>query len=346
MPDEPSVLEPIAVDSEEEAWAVLEETLRAGLDLPASGSPIRLEGWPKLVIYVPDAENYTIGTPMMKAIVEIQDGVYRSAALLKYGSADIRSLSEEDKLKFELKVTLRPGSSWHEIDFQELLTTLGVELVGKMSSEQILGAILGIGVMFTGYVVTRSILQYKLEKRKEELKSADAVAHLQALNFASEQETARMQVLSSIIARQPPLAQIMDQAENSHSALLRAAELTGNVEIAGVALNSATAAELRASERRSSNEDVIDGEFRVLGFDTSDPQQVSTRLRHLASGAEFTATFQDAILGAFRVSMVAAAAGSRGSIFARVRVRRMENEIRQGVIAMIFDLPPQTPPQS
>lgn len=67
--------------------------------------------WVSKNVHIPKGLDSEITSPFLDAYAELQDDLYRLVALIAYGSADIRLLSQEDLDVFLLKVKVTGGSS-------------------------------------------------------------------------------------------------------------------------------------------------------------------------------------------------------------------------------------------
>lgn len=119
---------------------------------------------PPLEIYLKgDKFDNSLTTGVMHGLIDLQNSIYRSYALLKHGGTDLRLLKDYEKEALELKVVVKKGSSDLEVDTDNLVNKL-VELMGKMESKHILVSICVITLALFGYGVTSRYFDFKTEQ--------------------------------------------------------------------------------------------------------------------------------------------------------------------------------------
>ena len=88
----------INITSEDQAWELVEAIIKQkSVDLTDSFS-ITFDKWPIFRIYIPNPKvDSSISPSMMEVFSDLQKNIYQTVALLKYSSADIRHLTNEDR---------------------------------------------------------------------------------------------------------------------------------------------------------------------------------------------------------------------------------------------------------
>jgi hypothetical protein len=105
----------ISIRSEQDAYNLLQQILNESISL--EGSELRLEGWPKLHIYLTGEKFHQTLTPsVMKGFIDLQHGIYKSYALAVHHTADTRILTKEESDDLEIEVKVEEGSSDVEVD--------------------------------------------------------------------------------------------------------------------------------------------------------------------------------------------------------------------------------------
>ena len=137
----------------------------------------------------------------MKGFIDLQQSIYRSYALVRYNSPNIRALTAEEKSALEIQVKVDEGSSKYEVNFQELFLKF-IDLVGgEMEPIHTTTIVLGIGVMYFGSSSLKSYLEHRREVLSSELKNKEQIKLIESRNFADEQETERTKILSESLMR-------------------------------------------------------------------------------------------------------------------------------------------------
>ena len=111
--------EVIIIRSEEDAYQVLERAYRGKINNYAE---LKFDGWPTLNLH-PKGKKFdqSITPTVMKGLIELQRGIYKSYASAGYGNSSKR-LTEIEKTELEIKVDVKKGSSSFDINFQEIAT--------------------------------------------------------------------------------------------------------------------------------------------------------------------------------------------------------------------------------
>lgn len=214
----------LRIESEEQAWDLIERALDGGLDLDES-EPLVLDfsGWPVVDVYLPDTpQGATISPTMMEAFIELQRAIYRSYTLVESDTADLRTLSKAEKDKLEFRVKVRDGSSGYMVDLSAVLERIGIEVVTKLDQSGIIICVLGVATLLAGASVWRANLASKVDTRKAELDDAEKQRWLEAQKAALDASTKHMEILARAKEVQPLLSDVDAMAEPSKMQMVRA----------------------------------------------------------------------------------------------------------------------------
>ncbi|MFF6470739.1 hypothetical protein ACET32_20830 [Pseudomonas aeruginosa] len=319
----------LVIRSEDDAYVWLEQYL-AG---EATADGLVLEGWPKLTVrLVGDKFDQSLTPSVMKGLIELQAAVNRSFALSKYGVPDPRKLSKEERDQLELEIKVEKGSTLLEIDFQELLTSIATQAVGKMDPTTIAGTVIGLGVIWAGSTAFKSWLEHRKEIRKEEVKSESDREHLDAMKFMSAEETKRVEILAGLIQKQPELDNADRYAHDARSDLLKSFSRADTAEIDGVELDADTARQLVANARRKSEEVRLDGRYKLLRNDASDLTAFKVRVWNKETGQVIDALVQDDTLTQQYKTILREAEWDRSLVDLRINAKSLDGSIRNAVI--------------
>lgn len=325
MPDE------YIIRSEDDAYELLKRISEDGVDL--QGVQLKFDGWPKLQVHlVGEKYHQTITPTMMKGFIELQGAIYRSYALSKYGTPNIRHLTKEERDDLEVEVKVSDGSSNFEINLQDLFIKL-IEMVGgKMEPIHIVTLVLGTGVMYFGTSALKSYLDHRKEVREKELKKEEQIAQIEALKFSSEQETERAKIMASLVNKTPHLENVEKSAHDVQTALVKAIATADSGELSGVELNNDVARELTTNARRKSEEVRLDGRFNIVRVDSSDPDEFKVKIRDTRTGDILDATVQDESLNQTNKPILQEAEWSRKPVDLKINARVLRGEIRSAVV--------------
>ncbi|MBN3057967.1 hypothetical protein [Pectobacterium brasiliense] len=280
------------IRGEDDVYALLSKLIN-GEDSP-SDLKVLFEGWPKFKIkLVGEQFQSTITPTVMKAFLELQAGIYRSYATACYGSPNATKLTREEREMLEMVVEVEPGSSKFNVDFGEILQNAVDGVVGKLESKHILIALLSFSVLYFGDSAYKNYLENRKDVRQAEIKSDEQRELLKHLTFTSKQETERALIIATAAAQNSRVHTISELSKDTKAEVLKRASSADKIELQGIQLTGYEAEELSKNARQQAIEIRLDGNYRILNVDSSDPSEFKVKVRSLENGDEFVATVQD-----------------------------------------------------
>jgi hypothetical protein len=164
------------VACEEDAWALLEKSLRE--DAFEDGR-VDLVRWPVLKLKVEPGDGW--GTPEInRALVRLQKAIYCGFALLKYGAADTRRLTRQDRYVIGFKYTITSGSTVVSVDLSGVLREFAREVGKNTRGSHVVAMVLGLGLMFSSPSLLSAWLSHTAEVHRAKLQ-VEAQGQLVAL---------------------------------------------------------------------------------------------------------------------------------------------------------------------
>lgn len=285
----------IIIRSEEDAYALLTR-ITSGVINPDTLN-IEFDGWPNLYVRLKGEQFQSTITPtIMKAFIELQSGINRAYATAVYGSPNAAKLTKAEREMLEMVVRVEPGSSIFTVDYQVILEKICGELIGKMDGTQVLIALLGFALLYFGKSALCFRLQTRKDIRSEEIKSEEQKILLETMRFAQEQETERAKIMAEIAATYPRVHTIDALAQNTQAELLKRAATADSIELQGIQLTGHQAEVLAKNARKPVIDIRLDGMYRILSVDSTDPEGFKVKVRSRANGDEFIAVVQDETL--------------------------------------------------
>lgn len=320
----------LTIRSEEDAYDLLKKLVDKSVNV--NDQQLSFEGWPTLTLRLQgDGYQSTITPPVMKAFLELQQGIYRSYAVAKYNTPHKR-LTNEEKAALEIRVKVEPGSSMFSIDMQQLLERLCHELVGKMDPTTILISVIGAGVIWAGQSMYKHYLDQRTDVRKAEIKSEADRALLEQLKFGQEQETKRAEIMAAAFGQNARLQTIANISEDTKAALIKRSASADVIEIQGVELTGEVADELVKNARRKSEEIRLDGMYRILNVDSSNPEEFKVKVKCQASGDEFVAKVQDKTLEGRYLEALKDSEWKRKPVRLQVNAKSLDDVIKDAIV--------------
>lgn len=280
----------VIIRSEAEAYDILTKAL-AG-DVPEYDQII-FEGWPTLELYLKGEKFDQSLTPtVMKGLIELQKGIYRAYSVASFGTPNKR-LTDEEKKDFEIKVDVKGGSSLLEINFGEVAKNLIQAIGGRMNSKDLLIAIISIAVLYFGDSSYKNYLENRKEIAIKESSDETQRETLKALKFNTEQETKRAEIIATLAANYPKVNGIASEARTAQAEVVKSLSAGDKSKVGGVALTPEITTTLTKNARRTSNEVRIDGQYKILKLDWSDPLKFKVRIYSPKTGIQLDAIVQD-----------------------------------------------------
>lgn len=127
----------------------------------------------------------SLTSSVMKGLVELQEGINRSYCLAKYGSDDLRKLTDIEIKKLELVLTIEEGSTDIFGDITELINSLK-ELLKDMTPKQKFGVIMAIIIGLSGYFSFSKWVEYTSHVNDNSTKVALEQEHTKQLDNAQK----------------------------------------------------------------------------------------------------------------------------------------------------------------
>lgn len=327
------------IRTEQQAYALLEETLSGSF---TAGTAIRFEGWPTLTLHLHgDKLDGSITPSIMKGLVEFQKGLYHSYAVVKYGNSAKR-LSEREKTALEINVKVGKGSANLSAPSEDIAKHLITELVTKMTPEHVLIAVLTLIIMYFGQSYLRSILDAKKEIRLKEITDETQKAALEAMKFSSAQETERTKIMAGAFQSVPALQLAAKIADDTHTEVLKSITSADSATVSGVELTKDMTLSLVQNARRNSTDVRLDGIYRLLKLDWSEPGRFRVKVWRESDGIELDADVQDDTLTGAYKDLLKAAEWDREPIHLSINASVIGGRYRDALIVQVQKAPPRT----
>lgn len=283
---DPKAVNAFRVDSEEDAWTLLQNLQKADYAAP---DDIVFGDWINLEICLQGEKWKSSLTPAIFPVFEtLQRTVYRAYAEAKYGNKKQR-LTKEEREKLEIIIRVSEGSSIIDtlVNFGEIAKAAVDNMESKHITIAIVVAVLTIG----GTTVHKHHIQAVKDTRQQELSNDDKKATLEALQFAGEQETERMKILWQAIESNELAKSVFDEAEDLHDDMLRSATKAEKSKIEGVELDGEIAQELVKSKRVKPEPLQINGFFQVMKLEWHSATLADITLKRVEDGMVVKAAF-------------------------------------------------------
>lgn len=275
--------EAVTVESEDHAIYLLQKALYR--EFENTLIDLNFEDWPILRLeYKGEKFQGTITPDIAKALVDLQEVMNRVYMQAVHGTTSLIGLEQNDKRKLELVATVEEGSSLIDINLGDYAEKLATDLVGKMSSTEIIITVIGVSIVLTAGWVWKSHLKNRSETRQKEL---DNESRLQL----SLQETERLRIVTEAMAHAPIVKKADVLAEEPRNSFVKSAIEADTLTIQETAtITGGDAKRLHRSPRSSSQDVQLNGTYFIEGFQWApDGETARVRVRKKDDGTEFLA---------------------------------------------------------
>lgn len=322
----------VVIRTEEEAFAWLEKYLEGTLDA-AERENVRLENWPVLTVRLTGEKFDQSLTPsVMKGFIELQSAINRSIALSRSGEPNANLLSADERKALEIRVRVESGSSVLQVDFTGLLTTLGSKVISAMDPTTLAVTIVASAAVWGGVTVSKHFISERSRERIEKTRNNAEVERLNHLVAMSEEETKRIEIISAIRQQIPAVENAARLSDDARIDLLKALSSADTGTLAGIELDGEVAAELVKNARRQSEEVRLDGEYRILRNDTTDPDAFRVKVKNTKTQQEFEARVQDDTLTQSIKAALQDAEWGRTPIKLKINAKIIDENVRHAVV--------------
>lgn len=319
----------IKIRNEDDAFKVIQEFL----DGARFKGGVELEGWPKLKVrLVGDKFESSITPSVMKSFIELQNVIYKSYAIAQYDTDDTRRLSKEERDELEIEVKVEEGSSIFEVDFQEVLIKFAEKAGETMPPEMMVVTILGLGVLWAGKTSYAAYLNYRKDVRSAEAKTEEQRDSLSTIEALSKQETARLEVLNRLLVSQPRLESVSRQVYDARTEMLKGFSTADEATVSGITVSGDIAQELVTNARRKAAEKRLDGFYRIVRVDSSNPDEFKVKVRKHRSTDEFEAIVEDTSLNEEKKDVLQYAEWERTTVFLSINAKVLDGAIKQAIV--------------
>lgn len=201
-----------------------------------------------------------------------------------------------------------------------------------MSGTEILIGVVTIAVLYFGNSAWTTFLENRKETRMQEAGDETQRATLEALKFSSEQETKRTQILADLAKKDDRVERIERLAYDTHTEVVKALATVRESRIEGNELSSDVAEFLTRNARRTSNPARLDGSYRLMKLDWSDPSAFRVKVFNVMTGLQLDAVVQDDSLTGKYKEALKQAEWSRKPVKLRITARAFGDNIYRDAI--------------
>lgn len=320
------------VKSEDDAYQLLQACYENRV-VVEDDFELRFEGWPILEIRVKGKKfDSTITPTLMKGFLEFQKAIYRSYTLTKYNSVNINRLTKGEREELEIRVRVTEGSSGLEVNFQDALEAFMTAAAHGLSGTQIIIVVLGVAVLYFGSSAFKAYLEHRRLTRERELRSQERKDLIGAQTFASQEETKRLEMVTSLAEDNHKLQNILTYSHDAQTEIVKSLRGADDVDLQGIELSGDVAGELVKNARRKAHEIRLDGTYRILAVDSTKEEGFAVKISNVDHKETFNAVVQDKTLDDNYKQTIQDAEWSKRPVDLTINAREVGGEVRRAVI--------------
>jgi len=332
----------IVISSEDEAYHQLERLLQQN-STQENDIRVDFDGWPHINIYLKGEQfHQSINTSVMKALVDYQQEIYRTYALMQYNSSSTRRLTQEDRKQLELVVNIKPGSSDLTIDIGAILTEAVKGMGSLMTPLQLTVTIITIALAFGAKSAFNSYLSHIREKQAEQNRSDEEKIKLNALSLANQSGKRFEDIVEKAATQVPKINSHLKAAEDATVSLVKGLESAEEAVVQDVSMDGETARILTSNTRRTSKDVTITGDYRISMLENrKNKGQFRVRVHDISNNDEFNAALPDeAIINMDRVLLTKAILSKRPVRLVVEAKELVGGELRSAKIQQVMEIQP------
>jgi len=320
-------MEPVSIQTEDEAWALL-EYLQSTEFTDDSKLPF-ITKWPRFEFkFWIEGKQLVLTQPVMQAMNEYQTSVNRAFMLVIENTPGLRGLSEEERKEFEIVFLVKKGSTGLSFDAQALIEKFMEKALGKLTGKQITIIVLAFALLFTGYQSWDTYLEAQKEEAKAEASSKQVKDILDAQKFATEAEFKRMQILADALSLTQGNQALLGASEDGKKAVVKAAARVQDTQIGNNRLPPDVARRMARAASSAPDVKVVTARYEVLRVDTDVPDGFRVRLKNTETGVAVFASVRDALVSTDDKALI-----TRGEWEKKPIVARVQETWRRGVLS-------------
>jgi hypothetical protein len=312
----------IAVTSEEIAWDTLEKVLSGAIPTDNLELDFSEAKWAQFHVDLDGGPfKQTVTPSVMKGLVDLQGSFYRSIALIVRGEADIRRLTDAEKIDFELVFRVEDGSSEIWAVLEGVLKEIGGKISDKMTQKGIIILFISLALTYGAHSLGTT---YFNNVHQEKIAELQGKLEIERNKSASDGETARMKIiaekdskvletlsklvdntaeaqrkqriLTDAAAAEDGVNIILNDGLNAYDSIVRQAFRAESIEVQGKKIDSEIIQIVRKTSRRNSVDVKVKKRVYVRSIDRIDDHHFQYRLEVIGDGEYIVAAINDQVL--------------------------------------------------
>lgn len=322
------------IRSEEDAWDLLRR-IDEGEFQDRAIIP-KFIGWPKLEIkFWVDSDQRVLTGPMMEGLLSFQASINRAFLLIEEDTTNLRSLSEEDRKREEVRFKIKSGSTGVDPDLISVIKEFVKSAGANMSGREVTVAIIAVALLWASVAAWRAWLDYKAKTAQDDTSSANIKEILNASRVATEADVEKMALMTRAVESALNSRALIETGDEGKWGIIRAASKVDNTTVAGVEVPPETARRLVRNPRTNPSRQQLTSTFRVVRTDPEYPQGFRVKIRDEKTDEEFFAGLRDALISEEDRNIIMNAEWEHTSFHATIAILRHRGEVTSAEIVAV-----------
>lgn len=276
----------------------------------------------------------TITAEMAAALVELQSAMNRAYARTVHDSANARSLTSAERKNILFKAKVEKGSSLIKVDFGDYIEKISVNLVNKMTPEDLVITVLGVAAVAGGGWAYKAFLKHRTEDKKISEEANKAIA-------LSKEETKRLEIFADAIQAAPRLGYVQDDFDIARHEIVKGTADADSITVNNIKLDRESAHVVAMTKRSESKPLQLNGNYLIKKIDWQIDGEVRMTVSHLETARVFTAFFRDDSLNKEQTKILKEAEWSRSPVYLSINATELRGEITTATIISVAAQPEQ-----
>jgi len=281
------------VSTNADAIALLRD-LQSGAFTLRPETPIIFDGWPTLYIRVNGARlDSALTSEMMKGYLELQTAINRAYAVAAYGVPNPRRLTDAERDELQIIVRVASGSSEQKAELQSALQRIVELSIGKMSSNQIVAALIAAGFLYSAQSAWSEWLDHKNNIAAQESELVEERLRSDERRFLIGSQRRELETFREAVSGLACVNDVQEQIDRGREGLLRRFNQPESFSIAGTAIDDETAAAATLREPTERPDRRLTSIFNVRRVVIQSDEEARVTLQEVGSHNNFRATIRD-----------------------------------------------------
>lgn len=272
----------------------------------------------------------TVPTRIMPAILDFQKEIHRIYCLLKYGDANLKRLTSDEREKLEIVVKVEDGSSLFEVNLSEKFNEIVQAAINKMEGKHLVMSVALAALAFTAPTMWKDYLNQQAQMKDMETQVT-----------MSELELKKLQTFQSAASKTPAMAPVLQGADEFRNHALHKLHPKDKISLPGsdYQVSGSDAKEITHKPREQSKEIRLDGEFIITSVDSGGQKGYRIKVQRRADQKVITVSIQDGTLTDEQKDTLKNNEWAKKPVLMEINAKELRGEITSATLVKVQEIP-------